>query len=341
MTTTTNGSTLDHPIGETGRFHVRQLSGSIRVRGVDGDTVKVRERSGRNLADAFQVEQGPGSLSLTAPDRFGDLIFGGGRRSSMDLEVEVPKRANVTIETASAELDAADLTAATNIRTASGDVLLTGLAGTLDLNGVSGDVKVQADGRLNLRGRVISGDLDVRAPSLGMASIETTSGDVRLDAVLSGPGPFAVETVSGDVTIVGRVGLRIEARTITGDLRSELPHRRDSSPGRKALIVGDGGTPVTFKSVSGDLRVTAPRDPLPVEVPHVPMPPEPPLPPIAPEAPEAPEASRTRAADLADEAAERAEGGREVARLDILRALERGDMSVEAAMARLAQIEES
>ena len=34
-------------------------------------------------------------------------------------------------------------------------------------------------------------------------------------------------------------------------------------------------------------------------------------------------------------------GGREVARLDILHALERGDLSVEAAMARLAEIEEA
>ena len=35
------------------------------------------------------------------------------------------------------------------------------------------------------------------------------------------------------------------------------------------------------------------------------------------------------------------EAGREVARLDILQALERGELSVEAAMKRLADIEEA
>jgi hypothetical protein len=34
-------------------------------------------------------------------------------------------------------------------------------------------------------------------------------------------------------------------------------------------------------------------------------------------------------------------GGREVARMDVLRALERGELSVEAAMRRIAEIEEA
>ncbi|MEW5992755.1 MAG: hypothetical protein AB1736_15620, partial [Chloroflexota bacterium] len=34
-------------------------------------------------------------------------------------------------------------------------------------------------------------------------------------------------------------------------------------------------------------------------------------------------------------------GSREVARMDVLRALERGDLSVEAAMRRIAEIEEA
>jgi hypothetical protein len=327
MTTTTNGATVEHEIGSSGRFHLRQLSGSIRLRGVDGASARVHERNGRSLAEAFQIEAGEGHLSLTAPDRIGlDVVFGLGRRSSFDLEIEVPRAAAVTIDTASADLIVRDLTSQATVRTASGDVSLEGIAGTLELDSVSGEVRIVADAALDLRARTISGDLSVRGPRLGRAEIGTTSGDVRLDATLAGSGPFGIETVSGDATIVGRMGLRIEARTVTGELRSDLPHRRESGPGRKLLLVGDGAIPLSFRSVSGDLRVAAPRDSLPADVAGA----IDEAGPVAPAAPTPPAAHDDRAG-----------GSAEVARIDVLRALERGEMSVEAAMQRLTDIEEA
>jgi hypothetical protein len=127
------------------------------------------------------------------------------------------------------------------------------------------------------------------------------------------------------------MGLRIEARTVTGELRSELPHRREAGPGRKQLVVGDGAIPLAFRSVSGDLRVTKPRDSLPAGAaaapPDVTARPAAPLAPIAPVSPVAPNDGSA--------------GSREVARIDVLRALERGELSVEAAMRRIAEIEEA
>jgi len=342
MTTTTNGASLEHEIGVEGSFHLRQLSGSIRVRGVEGGTARVRERNGRSLAESFEIETAEGRLSLSAPDRMGlDVVFGRARRSSLDLEIEVPVKAEVSIETANADLEGRHLTGRTKIRTASGEVTLDGIAGTLELEAVSGDVEVSADAALDLRARTISGDLTIRGPRLGRAEIGSTSGDVRLDAELAGGGPFGIETVSGDVTIVGRMGIRIEARTVTGELRSDLPHRREAGPGRKQLVVGDGGIPFTFRSVSGDLRVAAPRDSLPVSgsAPGTPAAPVAPLAPAGPDAP-LPPTPPTAPTPPAEPGA-RAAGSREVARLDVLRALERGDLSVEAAMARIAEIEEA
>ena len=338
MTTNTGSATFEHVIGPTGRFQLRQFSGDISIRGCDGDVVVVRERTGKSITDSFQVEAGSGSLSLAAPGKFGvDLmIFGVGRRSSLDLEVDVPRRANVTVETASAEVEAHGLLGGIRVRTASGDVNLTDLAGGVELDAVSGDARVSASGPLDLRARTISGDLLVRAPRLDRSSIETTSGEVRVDALLAGPGPFSIQTVSGDATVVGRAGIRIEARTITGDIRTDLPHRRESGPGRKAVVVGDGATTLTFKSVSGDLRVVAGRDDLP-KVPSAPRDAtvaataDPAERPGAASPSPAPAAAETLAQDA----------GHEVSRLDLLRALERGDLSVEAAMARLAEIDEA
>ncbi|MBI2763744.1 MAG: DUF4097 family beta strand repeat protein [Chloroflexi bacterium] len=359
--TTTGHDTLDHVIGPGGQFHLRQISGSIEVHGVHGDRVRVRERSGKALAEIFRIDASDGRLSLTAPDRGGiDLIvFGIGRRSSANLEVEVPSGASITIESASADLGATGLLGRTAIRTASGDIDLAELSGTLEIETVSGEAQVTASAALALQVRTISGDCTVRAPELTRATIETTSGDVRLDALATGSGPFDIQTVSGDVTIVGREGLRVEARTVIGELRSELPHRFDTAPGRKQLIVGDGRTLIAFRSVSGDLRVVIPRDrehgrtstPA-VSVPAI----------TSERTSEATSEATSGAPAMAQAqrpfaheptAAGRAVAGhdasleaghrasQEVARLDILHALERGELSVEAAMQRLAEIEEA
>lgn len=348
MTTTTDASTLEHRIGSSGRLQVRMMSGSIAIRAVDGETVRVRERNGRSLTESFRVETGTDSLSLTSNEKFGGvdfIVFSIGRRSGLALEIDVPRGTAVGVESASAEISLSGLTGSMKVRTASGDVRLDEVRGSLELDAVSGDARIAANGPLDLRARTISGDVTLHGPRLGRAVLQTTSGDVRLDALLQGPGPFEIQTVSGDATIVGRSGIRVEARTVTGDLRSELPNRRDSAPGRKMLIVGDGGTPLAFRSVSGDLRVTAPRDamtpavaqeghdkPMTPAMPGVPDAPSAPVP-VVPPVPPAPQGAES--ADVAREA------GHEVARLDVLRALERGDMSVEAAMARIADIDEA
>ncbi|MEO8469592.1 MAG: DUF4097 family beta strand repeat-containing protein [Chloroflexota bacterium] len=348
MTTTTDASTLEHRIGPAGRLQVRMMSGSIAIRAVEGETVRVRERNGRSLAEAFRIETGADNLSLTSNEKFGGvdfIVFSIGRRSGLALEIDVPRGTSVGVDSASAEISLSGLVGAMKIRTASGDIRLEDVRGSLELDAVSGDTHITANGPLDLRARSISGDVTLLGPRLGRATLETTSGDVRMDALLQGPGPFEIQTVSGDATIVGRSGLSVEARTVTGDLRSELPNRRDSGRGRKVLIVGDGATPLAFRSVSGDLRVTAPRDAAtPAAADASTDAPLAPAPPSAPQAPTVPVPAvpavppLRRAAETADVARE---AGHEVARLDVLRALERGEMSVEAAMARIADIEEA
>lgn len=342
MTAPTSPSTFEHAIGTHGRLHVRLMSGAVTVRAVDGEVVRVRERDGKALTEAFRIEAGEGRLSLATDEKAGGLdflVFSFGRRSSFDLDIEVPTAAQLTIESASADIAVTGVTGPVRLRTASGDMTLRGVGGDLELDAVSGDVEVDATGSIGVRARTISGDLSLRAPRLGRAAIESTSGDIRIDALLDGTGPFEIQTVSGDATIVGRSGIRVEARTVTGDLRSELPHRRESASDRKALIVGDGGAALGFRSVSGDLRVTSPREPGSVATPA----PSGQLSdrPAPPRAPDAPSLDGPTPAAVPTSAESAREAGHEVARLDILRALERGEMSVEAAMARIASIEEA
>lgn len=324
-TTTTAGASLEHAIGAQGRFQLRQISGTIALHGVDGDVVRVRELEGRPLGDSFRIDAGDGRLELRGPDGNGlGIIFGTKRRHAPDLAIDVPRGATIVIETANAELSADGLRGRTSIRTASGEIELHDTAGILDIDAVSGEIEIDGTGTLELRARTISGDLSIRAAVLKRAEIGTTSGDVRIDARLAGSGPFGITSVSGDATIVARSGFRVEGHTVTGDLRSEVEHRVERSPGRKVLMVGEGTVAMAFRSVSGDLRIVRPRDEL-AQPPAVEAP-IPPAPPIGP----APATGPSPDAPAMDDA-----------RLEILRAVERGELTIDVAMARLGELEEA
>lgn len=325
--TSRQSTTLEHAIGPRGRFTLRQASGEITLRGVEGDTVRVRSLDGdKPLGEQFHVETGDGFVELRQLERFGVGVKLFSRGDSPEIEVEVPHGATVSIETASAEVQASDLSGSKRFRTASGELRLARFAGPLDAETVSGDVDIDGRAPLELAVKSISGDIRVRVPRLKRLDMGTTSGDLWLDAELAGDGPFAIRSISGDATIVGRSGFRVEAETITGDLSSELAHKRESMPGRKVLIVGRPGPTLAFRSVSGDLTVVQPRDAAPDAAaplaasdawaaPTLPAPPALPTP--------------AKPAIDVDEA-----------RLEILRALERGEITVVEATDRLGRLDE-
>jgi hypothetical protein len=321
---------LEHKVGPRGRFALNLASGEVRIRGVEGDTVRVRSVGDeRALGDVFDVSTGDDFVELRQIEKLGLGIRMFRGNGSPELEVEVPHGAAVALQTASAEIDASDLDGAKSFKTASGDVRMRRFAGALEIQTVSGDVELDGQAPVDLVARSVSGDMQVRVPRLRKLDMGTTSGDVRLDAELVGDGPFALRSISGDVTIVARGGFRVEAETITGDLSSEVPGKRESMSGRKVLAVGRPGPTLAFRSVSGDLQVVQPRDAAPESVtpPTAPLAPTPPSPPTAPSTPTA-ATPATGEPDI------------DATRLEILRELERGEISVAEATTRLGELDE-
>jgi hypothetical protein len=333
--TTAAGTTLEHRIGPRGRFSLQQASGDILMRGVEGDTVRVKSLDDKSLSDVFDVEVGDDRVVLRQRDGIDSLLRKMSRGSGIDLKIEVPHGASVSIETASADIGATDLSGSKRFRTASGEVSLARLAGDVEIETVSGEVEIEGAAPLDMTVRTVSGDMDVRVPSVRRLDIGTTSGDIRLDAEMRGDGPFAMRSISGDATIVGRAGFRVEAETITGDLSSDLPSKRESMPGRRILVVGRPGPTLKFRSVSGDLHVAEPRDAAPMldETPA-----------MAAEANAVAEASPAGDAAVDAPAAAPATTAKpadpEDSRLEVLRALERGDITVAQATDRLSELDE-
>ena len=330
MTKTTGTATLEQAIGPRGRFTLRQASGDAAIRGVEGDTVRVRSLDDRPLSDLFDVEVGDGAIELRQVEGLSLSRKMFSHSSGAELAIEVPHGATVVVETQSADIVASDLSGEKHFRTASGEVTLSRLAGGLDVETVSGEIEVEGNAPLDLTAKSVSGDVRVRVPTIRRLDLGTTSGDMRLDATLAGNGPFTMRSISGDVTIVGRAGFRVEAESITGDLSSDVPSKRESLPGRKVLVVGRPGPTLTFRSVSGDFHVVEPRDAA--------TPVEPPPGEVTPVKSVAATRGSTEAA--VDRAGDDSSTGDEAKRLEVLRALERGEINVAEATDQLRELDE-
>jgi putative adhesin len=311
------GAEIRHRIGATGRFVLRGAAGEIRITATDTDTAVVRDRDGEDLSRTFEIGTRDGELELVARQGFGFSIAIGDRRwgnsADNELDIELPARATLVLDVASADVEASGLLGPKKVRTASGDVRLHATGGDLELEVVSGDVTIDAVAALDVRGKTISGDVRVRAPRLTRFDMSTTSGDLWIDGALGGKGPFSVRSISGDVLLMARGDVQVEAQTITGDLSSQVAHRRESMPGRKVLQIGRAGGPTfAFKSVSGDLQIAEPREQ---------------------------QVTETMTDDDTTTATPNDTTAGDDARLEILRALERGDIDVETATERLAALE--
>ncbi|MCI0347707.1 MAG: DUF4097 domain-containing protein, partial [Chloroflexi bacterium] len=281
---------------------------------------------------------GDGSLSLRAPDGGINFILDLGflrRGPHANLDVELPRLATIQLETASADVRCDGLHGTSHFRTASGELMLTAAGGSIDIEAVSGDVHVTADAEVSVGCRTVSGEVSVESPTLRRLQVTTTSGDIRATGDMAGEGPFSIDTVSGDADLVTSSGLSVEAKTVAGDIRSPEGWKADRGPGRRTLVVGSGQTRLAFHSISGSLRISDPngRPGLRGET-AAPQPPRPPAAPPSPDAPGAPvDGPNTTTDDAAtdDTSADR--------RLDILRALERGELTVEDATAQLAELD--
>jgi hypothetical protein len=339
------GATFEHVIGGRGRLTIRLASAELRLRGGIDDRVIVRTPDGRGFPDHLVIEPIDGGLAIREKEIFG-LTFRLGRQT-VRLDIQLPAEAELELNTASGWVETEGLRGVQRLKTASGDVRLGGAAGTIELAAVSGEATIDLAGPTSLALRSVSGNIDVRGGRIDALRVATTSGDIRIDSELSDGPDHSVETLSGDVELLVDGGIRVDARTVSGDLTSDRPHRTEGRMGSRALIVGDAATRLSFRSVSGDLRIrdrsgasstrSSNRRPTAPAMPAMPTPPAPPRTPSLPPAP-----GRSAEPTLAPEStpSDEPSSPADQERMTILRALERGELDVAAALARLAELDE-
>jgi DUF4097 and DUF4098 domain-containing protein YvlB len=226
---------------------VRIAAGDIDVHTVEGDQTTITLEGSPRLVDSLQVEHVGDRLIIEQRKRSLVGWFGRGE-DFLHVAVQLPHRSRVSVTTASADARLEGKFTGVEMKSASGDVVLTGeLDGDAVVKTVSGDARLpRVSG--DLTGQSVSGDVTVEAVE-GSVSVSSVSGDLRIGSVRQ--GRVNVQSVSGDVELGVAAGtsIDIDAASASGDLSSEVPlsDAPTEAPGPRVVIRGN--------TVSGDFRV--------------------------------------------------------------------------------------
>ena len=194
------GTVLEHDIGPTGLLAVRLHSSDLRIRAVDGSTVRVSDPTG-SLEHSVAIERAPGacrfvpsaasarasgrwtstssrpafrtrsvrrpvpSIRLAGPSAAAATLVGRSPRVVALRTLRSMSRAapRSSIETASGDLSVDGLVGDQRYRTASGAIVLRDVSGQIAVDAVSGDVSIAAVGECAIGARTVSGDLHLQA----------------------------------------------------------------------------------------------------------------------------------------------------------------------------------
>lgn len=220
-------------------LRVDLASGSIAIDTVDGGETTIElaplcqgDDAAAELVARARVEQVGDAVVVSVPTTSGTLR----RVPEVELVARVPTGSSVDIRTKSADVTSTGELARFDSTTASGDIRVQHVTGTVEIRTASGDVsirRVDADAQV----QSASGSVSIAA-ALGPVTVGTASGDI--DVTRAG-GPVTATTASGDIRL-GELAAGADGRTASGDIEV-----RTARCG-----------PLQLNSASGDVRVGVP-----------------------------------------------------------------------------------
>lgn len=205
-------------IGRAGDLEVRPVSGSV-IRGT-GKACASREEYLLNLQLVTRRDGDVIYLEARTP---GDMKGIGLLYANLGLEVEVPAGLPVAIQDSSGDIEAHDVRIV-QVTDSSGDIVLNGITGDLDISDSSGDIHVaRTAGRVQVQdssGDIrITGAREVVIPSdsSGDITIEHVTGDVRIDHDSS--GDIRIADVGRNVQLLSDTSGEVKLQRVKGTVR--------------------------------------------------------------------------------------------------------------------------
>lgn len=309
-------------VGEHADLTLRNVRGGIDITGWDRPAISVTavKKMGtewgahESFAETIiDMEQNGAHVRVATRRPGGGLFswFGVGRTPpQVFYTIKVPATCDVSVRTVDGTLVIGDVLGSVYGRTVGGAITLSRVSGQIILSAVDATVQgIELGGTLACK--TVSGDIKVSGSELTSFWSKAVSGAVRLETSIDPTGRYEVGSVDGSFTLLIPPDSRamVEVSAVSGDATCDIPCRvlEQSRQHWRASINGGGAT-ISLKTVSGDLRIMPASTPL-----------------AAAAAPSA--TVSTLPAD------------RDWPEISVLKAVERGELTVEQALARLADLD--
>lgn len=240
----------------TPRIEVRHPTGHLEILDGAEGVVEVEMHGPDQAVERYRLEQDGDTIRIE-PDRGRRIRF-----SSVRLVVRVGSPPRLQARLVSGDMEVAAGLMSLAVDTASGDVVVRDVVEDVTVRAASGDVSLGAvGGRLS----VTTASGDVRAEAAASVDLKSASGDLWLGRLHGGA---SMSTASGDITVARFEGDRLDARSMSGDVRVAVAPGRRYEVGLSSLagdirsdfpVQGDGSgatARLDAKTVSGDIRIT-------------------------------------------------------------------------------------
>lgn len=233
-----------YKLGAGGTIKISNVSGDIKVVGTEGGSITVTgTKKGRTPEQVEIVDKSTEGRVEVGVEYPNDCY--NGCNASVDFVVQVPRGMNFNFDklgTASGDVSIENVQGTIRAATASGDVTVKNSSGAIKANSASGDVNV----------------LDVS----GEVSASTASGNVDVSINrLDGTGNMAFSSASGDVSVrmPSNLDAEVSMSTVSGNVKTDfgITVEKDKwgSGSRAKGRLGNGSRMVKLSSASGDVSL--------------------------------------------------------------------------------------
>jgi DUF4097 and DUF4098 domain-containing protein YvlB len=230
------------PAQADGLVRISNLAGSVRISGWERDEISLSGNLPSNVERVdFSSEGGLATISVV-------LRRNSWSSKSTEIEIRLPFKSSLDIETVSADIAVADVRGKMRLSSVSGSIRVEGGVAAFIANSTSGAIDIEANGGggrartisgyINLRdpgGEVraesVSGAIAIRGGKLENATIETTAGKIKLDTDLAKGARVDATTMSGSIELVFPADLSaaFELSSFSGKIESDFKSGSDSS----------------------------------------------------------------------------------------------------------------
>lgn len=305
---------------------VENVRGAIKVQGWDQDTTQVVATTRKGEAD---IEISQNGRTVTARTKHEHGVLGwlewltGNKPPVVDYEVRVPRASNLRLKNVNGPIDASDVQGAVHVNDVDGTAALSAIVGEVAAETVNGSLQAERlEGTAKLH--TVNGRMSVSRGTLEGLKADTINGDIEVSASLASGGQYGFHTVNGSCrlnlasplyaqVIAHGVNMSVDCRVPTDGLQRSF--------GSWEATIGGGDGPrssIRFDTVNGRLYIEGPAGgagaPLETFVGKSQPAPEPGPPPPAPDPAEPTVEVKARS------------------QTDILRMVERGEISVDEAI---------